>query len=511
MECWIGTRKSLGITFTPIDQQQLSGGSYVDGSTTNLRPTTGRVRGRLLVAALVFSALALGFSGLSVGVAQQPAAASEDATIGEPTCPEDGSGLGTFTLTITNTSSADQRYVIALRRTDIPNPLYREVSVPSGETTVHKVVGIHDGVVIAGVSLGQQAIGPPSVLAFNCALPVHRSLSVPPEPPVVTPTVPMIAPVAPASRPPAGETLLNAPIDGMESLGFGSSQSTVEAVLESQFPGLEEVSGSNWEDVAIVSDPSGDYLRTRSNVGDASRKQWTAPIPTSAESYLVYRFFLEPGFDAGDGNGSDGSPVWGTGVKMPGLLRGETAGNTGGNHSADGFSGRLMIRGTRKSDGETSSSREGLSLTAYIYGQEIDGKNIGSGFGEDYYLLDGFDARPFEGLNAGKHEGVGDPRIWDLEVGRWVTVILGYNVDGDNGWFKAWTMTDGIDTAPVPRLHIPRVKWMDEGADQGADALLFQQFWGGSGSVWYPDSVSYMRFKDFAVYTNEADALSAVQ
>jgi hypothetical protein len=310
---------------------------------------------------------------------------------------------------------------------------------------------------------------------------------------------------------PAGSTLLRAPIDGMGSFGFDRSQSVVTAALESQFPTLKYESGSNWDDISIVQDPTGDYLRTRSNVGDNSRKQFNAPIPISNETYLVYRFYLEPGFDAGDGNGDEGSPVWGTGIKMPGLMRGNPADNTGGNHTSGGFSGRLMIRGTRKSDGANDKAREGLSLGAYIYGQEIDNANITSGYGEDYFLLDGFGSHPFEGIDSGKREGVGDPRIWDLEVGRWVTVVLGYRVDSDDGWFKAWTMTEGIDAVPKPRLHVPRVNWMGSGPNQGADSLLFQQFWGGSGSVWYPDSTSYMRFKDFGVYVRETDALEAAR
>ncbi|MFT7475346.1 MAG: hypothetical protein ACI81L_002284 [Verrucomicrobiales bacterium] len=307
----------------------------------------------------------------------------------------------------------------------------------------------------------------------------------------------------------AGKVLLDVPIDGMKTVSFGSSRATVESALETQFPNLRYASDSNWDDYAIVSDPNGDYLRTRSNIGDNSRKQWNVSIPVSNEQYLVYRFYLEPGFDAGDGNGSEGRPVWGTGIKMPGLMRGTPGASTGGSHSPEAFSGRLMIRGTRKSDGSNSEQREGLSLGAYIYGQKIDGKSIASGYGEDYYFLNGFGSKPFSGLNNGTHEGVGDPRIWDLEVGKWTTVVLGHRVDGDNGWFKAWTMTDGGSLQP--RLHIPRVNWMGSGENQGADSLIFQQYWGGSGSVWHPDSVSYMRFKDFGVYTSQADAMAAAR
>ncbi|MDW3178133.1 MAG: hypothetical protein R8J94_12150 [Acidimicrobiia bacterium] len=334
----------------------------------------------------------------------------------------------------------------------------------------------------------------------------------PPTTPAPTTTAAPAPPptTAPAAAPaPSGPSLLSAPIEGMRSFGFGQSKSTVTAALESQFSRLTYTGGGNWDDIAVVSDPSGDYIRTRSNVGDNSRKQWNAPIDITKETYLVYRFYLEPGFDAGDGAKNEGSPVWGTGIKMPGLMRGSPADNTGGNHSAGGFSGRLMIRGTRKSDGANDKTREGLSLSAYVYAQSIDGQNVASGFGEDYLFLNGFGAEPFEGLENGKHEGVGDPRIWDLQVGKWTTVVLGYRVDGNNGWFKAWTMTDGGSLQP--RLHIPKVNWMGNGGTQGADSIIFQQFWGGSGSVWYPDSVSYMRFKDFGVYTSEAQALAAAR
>lgn len=315
---------------------------------------------------------------------------------------------------------------------------------------------------------------------------------------------------APApAKPVSANAVLSAPIEGMSAFGFGQSKSTVTKSLESQFGSLVYSGDANWDDFAVVNDPSGDYIRTRSNVGNNSRKQFNARIPVAKETYLVYRFYLEPGFDAGDGNGSEGSPSWGTGIKMPGLMRGNPVANTGGNHTAGGFSGRLMIRGTRKSDGEASSPRQGLTLAAYVYGQKIDGQSIASGYGEDYYFLNGFGAKPFEGINNGTHEGVGDPRIWDLQVGKWTTVVLGYRVDGDNGWFKAWTMTDGGSLQP--RLHIPRVNWMGNGGEQGADSMIFQQYWGGSGSVWHPDSVSHMRFKDFGVYNSEAAALAAAR
>lgn len=297
----------------------------------------------------------------------------------------------------------------------------------------------------------------------------------------------------------------------MKAVGFDSSRAAVESSLRAQFSGIEKSSDKNWDDISIVHHASGDYLRTRSNVGDDSRKQWNVPIEIAKEQYLVYSFYLEPGFDAGDGNNDDGSPVSSTGIKMPGLMRGSPGANTGGNHTEGGFSGRLMIRGTRKSDGNHTKSREGLSLGAYIYGQEINGVDVTKGFGENYYFLDGFGSTPFEGIGRGMHEGAGDPRIWDLEVGHWVTVVLGYRVDNDNGWFKVWTMTEGIDSAPRPRLHVPNINWMGSGSNQGADSMLFQQFWGGSGSVWYPDSVSYMRFKDFGVYTSQSDALVAAR
>ncbi len=275
--------------------------------------------------------------------------------------------------------------------------------------------------------------------------------------------------------------------------------------LEAAFGDLTNRGSSNWDDWAVVSHASGNFLRTRSGTGNNSQKQFNVPIPASQESYLVYSFFLEPGFDAGDGNGSDGQPSWGTGIKLPGLMRGSPGDNTGGNHTAGGFSGRLMIRGTN-SDGFNYEPRDGLSLAAYVYGQEINNQNIASGFGEDYYFLNGFGATPFEGINNGTNQGVGDPRIWDLEVGQWVTVVLGYRVDGDNGWFKAWTSTGG--GALQPRLHIPNVNWTGGNRTDGPDSLIVQNFWGGSGSVWYPDSVSYMRFRDFAVFTSEADALA---
>lgn len=327
-----------------------------------------------------------------------------------------------------------------------------------------------------------------------------------PEPTVTTTTAAPTTTVAPTTTAePAGRTLLRAPIATGEAVPFGQSGATIERALTAQFGRIDYEASSNWGNVSLVTDPSGDYIRTRSEIGSNSRQQFNVGFEPAREAYLVYRFMLEPGFDAGDGDGSEGSPVWGTGVKMPGLMRGRPAENTGGAHTRGGFSGRLMIRGTRKSDGRNDRSREGLSLAAYVYGQSIDGRSITSGYGEDYYFLDGFGATPFEGIESGMHEGVGDPRIWDLTEGRWVTVVLGYRVDGEDGWFKAWTKTEGVDAVPQPRLFVPHIDWT--GGNEGPDSLLFQQFWGGKGSVWYPDSVSYMRFRDFAVFTSESDAL----
>ena len=279
----------------------------------------------------------------------------------------------------------------------------------------------------------------------------------------------------------------------------------VSRALEAQFGDLRYEHNANWDDFSIVSDPTGDFLRARSNVGNNSQKQWNAPIEPHQESYLVYQLYLEPGFDAGDGNNSDGSPSWGTGIKLPGLARGNPGANTGGNHTAGGFSGRLMIRGTN-SDGDSGAPRDGISLAAYIYGQEIDNRSIASGFGRDYYFLDSFASEPFEGISRGTFEGVGDPRIFDLPTGEWVTLVLGYRVDGDNGWFRAWTKTG--NGALTPRLDIPNLNWTGGNGTQGPDSLFFSNFWGGSGSVWYPDSVSFMRFRDFAVFDNQSDALN---
>ena len=167
-----------------------------------------------------------------------------------------------------------------------------------------------------------------------------------------------------------------------------------------------------------------------------------------------------------------------------------------------------MIRGTN-SAGSTAAPRDGLSLAAYIYGQEINDESIANGFGRDYFFLDGFETVPFEGIEDGTNEGVGDPRIWELEEGKWITVVLGYRVDGDNGWFKAWTMTEGERLQQ--RLFVDNINWTGGELTDGADYLLVQQFWGGDGEVWYPDGASYTRFRDFGVYTSEADALAAAR
>ena len=167
-----------------------------------------------------------------------------------------------------------------------------------------------------------------------------------------------------------------------------------------------------------------------------------------------------------------------------------------------------MIRGTN-SEGSTTAPRDGLTLAAYMYGQEIADRDIAFGFGRDYYFLDGFEAQAFQGINDGIEGGVGDPRIWALEEGEWITVVLGYRVDGDDGWFKAWTAGEGERLEQ--RLHVQDVNWTGGDNTDGPDALFFQQLWGGQGEAWYPDSVTFTRFKDFGVYTTETDALAAAR
>jgi len=355
--------------------------------------------------------------------------------------------------------------------------------------------------------------GPPPAASVAPTVPSAPTPSKPPT--TAAPTPPATdAPNPPASTaattttttPPA--PVGGGPVEGMSKFEFGQSGATVQGAFEEQFGSLSYVSQRNWDDFSIVEDSSGDYIRTRSNVGDNSQKQWNVPVPITKESYLVYRFMLEPGFDAGDGNGDQGMSVSNTGIKLPGLARGHPANNTGGNHAAGGFTGRLMIRGTCKSSGTINSQRDGIALAAYIYGQQIGGEPINSGWGEDYYLLDGFGSTPFSGLGNGFDNGCGDPRIWNLPTGKWVTVVLGYRVDSTNGWFKAWTMVDGVDSTPRERLSIPNIDWMGAG-EQGVDSMMWQQYWGGSGSAWYPDSVSYMRFKDFGVFRTAGEAIAA--
>lgn len=300
--------------------------------------------------------------------------------------------------------------------------------------------------------------------------------------------------------------IFSASIDELPLTSPGQTKDQFLNIISPQFGTFPHSGRNNFENLSIVDDPAGRSLQYRSSVGNSSHIQFSSAIPVHQETYLVYRFKLEEGFDAGDGAGQEGMPSHSTGIKLPGLMRGSPAANTGGNHTAGGFSGRLMIRGTRKSDGVNSAPREGISIGAYIYGQRINGQNIASGFGRSYYFLDGFESQPFLGHSSGLSEGVGDPRIWDLEEDRWVTLVLGYRVDNGNGWFKAWTKTEGIDDQVNPSLFIPNIDWT--GGSEGADNLLFQNFWGGQGSVWHPDKASNILYRDFAVFTDEADAIA---
>lgn len=337
------------------------------------------------------------------------------------------------------------------------------------------------------------------------ALPTTTTTLLPPTTTLPPPTTTLPPPTTERpAPPPVNSAVLSTSLDNVAPFQFGQSRDGVLGALESEFGPVRFAHPGNWDDFALVQDPGGSYLRTRSNIGDSSQKQFNITVPEASESYLVYSFFLEPGFDAGSANTL--ATTHSTGIKLPGLMRGSPAENTGGNHTEGGFSGRLMIRGTRKSDGLNYQPREGLSLAAYVYGQEIADQAINSGFGRDYYFLNGFDADPFQGLSTGLHQGVGDPRIWDLPVGEWVTLVLGYRVDGDDGWFKAWTKTG--DGQLRPALHVPEVNWTGGDRTAGPDSLLFQNFWGGKGDVWYPDSTSYIRFKDFNVFHAESAALA---
>ncbi len=350
---------------------------------------------------------------------------------------------------------------------------------------------------VTGTTVGT---APPSDAATEAELPV-----VPP----TTEEQVTAAPTSLAPQAPIGDLdsqIFSTSIDELPLTSTGQSKDNFLNILRPEFGNFRFSGNENFNNFSIVDDPAGRSLQYRSTPGTSSHVQFSAAVPENQESFLVYRFKLEEGFDAGDGNGDEGKPSHSTGIKLPGLLRGSPAANTGGNHTAGGFSGRLMIRGTRKSDGVNSAPREGLALSAYIYGQNIGGQNIASGFGRSFYFLDSFESKPFLGQGSGQFEGVGDPRIEDLEEDKWVTLVLGYRVDGNNGWFKAWTKTEGQADTVSPNLFIPNVDWT--GGSAGADNLLVQNFWGGKGSVWHPDSSSNIRYRDFAVFTEEADAIA---
>jgi len=307
--------------------------------------------------------------------------------------------------------------------------------------------------------------------------------------------------------------ILDAPIEGMTKRALGSTWATIQTTLQEQFAGpFYQSAGSNGDNYATIEDATGDYLRTRRETGGTSAQQWVTPTALNKEVYLQYDIMFEAGFDHGDGTG--GRNPFNTTHKLPGMTGGGSAGvggNVGGSHDPEGFTGRIVTRATRKSDGQASLDREGMALSAYIYGFEIDGNSIASGFGEDYYFLDSHATTPFEGITTGLVNGCGDPRIWDMPTGSWITVTVGYRVDGPTGWFKAWTLEQGVDTVHQERLHIPNVQWMNpaNSADEGADGMMFHHFYGGSGAAWYADTESFIRMKNFKVSTTEIEVIGA--
>jgi len=313
-------------------------------------------------------------------------------------------------------------------------------------------------------------------------------------------------------------TIFSGNFDDSTKVAFGNTQTTVVNAMQETLPTLTNVDSNNWDDVAIVADGAGDYLRTRSNTGDNSRKAWAVEFADETTAFLTYSVMFEStggsshtsddGFDWGDGNA--GTPkTWSTGGKLPGLVFGSPGDNTGGVLANGAWSGRLMWRGQRKSNGIGGSARESVTLSLYFYGEEANGET-GLGAANTYFFVQDFAESPTRFGSSGS-DGTGDGQYGDsrgmeLKTDVWYHLCLGYHAPNNNtGYFKAWTWEDGVDTAWQEQLHVPDIKWHETGTG-GIDRLLFQNFWGGATTDWYPDNLAYMRYKNFAAFTTESEA-----
>ena len=310
-------------------------------------------------------------------------------------------------------------------------------------------------------------------------------------------------------------TLIARSIDGMTPFGFDGTNRN--QILDDQFTGLTGWGGED-DHWSVVADADGDYIRTRSEVHKRNVLQFEDTFTNTQETYLAYQFRFEAGYDFGDSLGL--RRVWETGIKMPGLANAPVGSNVNSQRSADGYTARLMVHGTRKNAdangaaGAAHEPRQGVTLSSYIYASEYQGVPE-SGSGRSFYFKQG-DPFPTTNFhigngNTGTGQGCGHPDIWDLPDGEWVWVVVGVRCDGANGWFRCWTQEQG-DSVLQERLEVTGIEYMQT-SGQGTERLLFSTFHGGpdyndsppNSQYWHPDVESYINFRRFLVATTFAE------
>ena len=172
------------------------------------------------------------------------------------------------------------------------------------------------------------------------------------------------------------------------------------------------------------------------------------------------------------------------------------AGHTGSNHDRYGCSARTMLRAWNLS-GSGGDPADGVTIE--LYPSHLKRKS------DRYAFRKTNPVNPTRYQGSGTGDGqIGDPNIWTMPIGEWVTVICGMGV-GDNHFYRAYTSTE---TEPVPKLrleltHAGGWRWMADEARQTLDSWMFQSLYGGSASEseWQPDSESGMlQYKGIRVF-----------
>lgn len=273
---------------------------------------------------------------------------------------------------------------------------------------------------------------------------------------------------------------------------------------------LNNIPPARWTDLKKWTQV-GDYMSFFSIPGDHSASGAEFDIGDHTEAWLQYQVWFAPDFDFG-ANLSAHS----VGGKMPGLASsgpfGKMNGNyTGGNHDDQGHSGRNMWR-AHQSQGRSWEPGDGICMGLYAYDYELAVRpDLKYGRNLMYRKPEANEVNPVawedaEGGNNGTGPGqIGDPDVWIVPLGEWITVTVGHGVGAANSdnWYEAWVSTE---SRPEPwralRLEgaTSRFRWMAPNADQKIDTFLFQSYWGGKGDIWLPTRQTEFRYRGIEVH-----------